>query len=72
MPFSVRIVVHRISSSAVDHAGAGSYYEPFDAQDIFDEIPEDALKIGILHRRNWGLDNVVQSATVNAPIICFR
>jgi sulfate adenylyltransferase len=28
-----------------DHAGVGSYYGPFDAQKIFDEIPADALVI---------------------------
>ena len=28
-----------------DHAGVGSYYGPFDAQRIFDEIPADALEI---------------------------
>jgi sulfate adenylyltransferase len=27
-----------------DHAGVGSYYGPFDAHHIFDEIPADALK----------------------------
>lgn len=28
-----------------DHAGVGDYYEPFEAQEIFDKIPQDALKI---------------------------
>lgn len=31
-----------------DHAGVGTYYGPFDAQDIFLEIPKDSLKITIL------------------------
>ncbi len=30
-----------------DHAGAGDYYGAFDAQEIFDIIPDDALEIGI-------------------------
>jgi sulfate adenylyltransferase len=28
-----------------DHAGVGDYYEPFEAQEIFDRIPADALQI---------------------------
>jgi len=28
-----------------DHAGVGDYYEPFEAQEIFDKLPKDALKI---------------------------
>ena len=30
-----------------DHAGVGSYYGPFAAQDIFNEVPEDSLAIEI-------------------------
>jgi len=28
-----------------DHAGVGDYYEPFEAQEIFDSLPKDALAI---------------------------
>jgi len=35
-----------------DHAGVGSYYGPFDAHRIFDEIPRDALAIQPL-RLDW-------------------
>ena len=35
-----------------DHAGVGSYYGPFDAHRIFDEIPRDSLRIEPL-RIDW-------------------
>jgi sulfate adenylyltransferase len=35
-----------------DHAGVGSYYGPFDAHRIFDEIPQGALAIAPL-RMDW-------------------
>jgi sulfate adenylyltransferase len=35
-----------------DHAGVGDYYGPFDAQEIFDRIPKDALAIEIFKADN--------------------
>ena len=46
-----------------DHAGVGDFYGPFDAQTIFDEIPDDSLDIDIFFADHtaWSkkLDTVV-------------
>ncbi len=35
-----------------DHAGVGDYYGPFDAQDIFDDIPKESLRLEPL-KMDW-------------------
>lgn len=35
-----------------DHAGVGDFYGPFEAQEIFDQIPPDALKIKLFKADN--------------------
>ncbi len=36
-----------------DHAGVGSYYDPYDAHRIFDQIPENSLKIKPVRVLEW-------------------
>jgi sulfate adenylyltransferase len=41
-----------------DHAGVGSYYDPFDAQHIFDELPEGSL--------------VIQPLKIDVTFYCYK
>ena len=36
-----------------DHAGVGSFYDPYDAHRIFDQIPEDSLSIKPIRILEW-------------------
>ena len=47
-----------------DHAGVGSYYGPFDAQEIFDTIPEGALQIHI-----FNADHTAYSKKLNKVVM---
>lgn len=47
-----------------DHAGVGSYYGPFDAQEIFNSIPEGALLIKI-----FKADNTAYSKKLNKVVM---
>lgn len=47
-----------------DHAGVGSYYGPFDAQEIFNTIPEGALLIKI-----FKADNTAYSKKLNKVVM---
>ncbi|MGI9388172.1 MAG: sulfate adenylyltransferase [Methyloligellaceae bacterium] len=47
-----------------DHAGVGDYYEPFEAQEIFDRIPDDALKIEL-----FKADHTAYSKTLNKVVM---
>jgi len=47
-----------------DHAGLGDYYGPFDAQEIFDQVPRDALKIQIFRA-----DNTAYSKKLNKVVM---
>ena len=47
-----------------DHAGVGSYYGPFDAQSVFDEIPADALDIEI-----FAADHTAYSRKLNRVVM---
>ncbi|MCB1506381.1 MAG: sulfate adenylyltransferase [Hyphomicrobiaceae bacterium] len=47
-----------------DHAGVGDYYGPFDAQTIFDSVPEGALKID-----TFRADNTAYSKKLNKVVM---
>lgn len=47
-----------------DHAGVGSYYGPFEAQEIFDTIPEGALQIRI-----FNADHTAYSKKLNKVVM---
>jgi len=47
-----------------DHAGVGDYYGPFDAQTIFDELPEDAMEIDI-----FAADHTAWSKKLNKVVM---
>jgi sulfate adenylyltransferase len=47
-----------------DHAGVGDYYGPFDAQKIFDEIPDGALEIEI-----FAADHTAWSRKLNKVVM---
>ena len=47
-----------------DHAGVGSYYGPFDAQEIFKQVPQGALKIEI-----FGADNTAWSKKLGRVVM---
>jgi sulfate adenylyltransferase len=47
-----------------DHAGVGDYYGPFDAQAIFDEIPEGAMEIEI-----FGADHTAWSKKLGKVVM---
>ena len=47
-----------------DHAGVGSYYGPFDAQTIFEQVPAGALRIQI-----FGADNTAWSKKLGKVVM---
>lgn len=47
-----------------DHAGVGDYYGPFDAQDVFDEVPKGALLID-----TFRADNTAYSKKLNKVVM---
>ncbi|MDD3645894.1 MAG: sulfate adenylyltransferase [Candidatus Gracilibacteria bacterium] len=48
-----------------DHAGVGSYYGTYDAQNIFNNFRDDELKIKILKYENAGFCNICNTVTTN-------
>jgi sulfate adenylyltransferase len=46
-----------------DHAGVGSYYDPYDAHRIFDKIPEGSLNIKPIRVLEWWYCPICQEVT---------
>jgi len=46
-----------------DHAGVGSYYDPYDAHRIFDEVPEGKLNIKPVRILEWWYCPICQEVT---------
>ena len=46
-----------------DHAGVGSYYDPYDAHRIFDEVPEGSLNIKPVRMLGWWYCPICQEVT---------
>ncbi len=47
-----------------DHAGVGDYYEPFEAQEIFDRIPNDALEIELFKADHTAFSKKLQKVVM--------
>jgi len=46
-----------------DHAGVGSYYDPYDAHRIFDQLPQGGMKIKPVRLLEWNYCPICQEVT---------